>query len=99
MGTTHAELKVTVKQMITADPARRVHLIQVWVHLIQVWVCYLCDLLEVVVAFLQRSRSVQRLPHTAVFVQEHLTVLLHPVQHLRDRWVERDRKSSISSGS
>lgn len=54
---------------------------------------YLCDLLEVVVAFLQRSCSVQRLPHAGVFVQEDLAVLLHPVQHLSDRQVEGDPES------
>lgn len=47
--------------------------------------CYLCHLLEVIMAFLQSSRSVQGFPHTAVFVQENLAVLLHPVQHLRER--------------
>lgn len=53
---------------------------------------YLCNLLEVIVAFLQCSCSVQRLPHTAVFVQENLTMLLHPVQHLR---VRQERVTSI----
>lgn len=53
--------------------------------------CYLCHLLEVVMAFLQSSRSVQRLPYAAVFVEENLAVLLHPVQHLRHRQVETVR--------
>lgn len=45
----------------------------------------LSDLLEVVVAFLQRPRSVERLPHAGVFVEENLPVLLHPIQHLQEK--------------
>lgn len=60
---------------------------------------YLRHLLEVVVTFLQSSSSVQRFPNAAMFVQEYFAVLLHPVQHLRDRqmdrWRERDRVSKI----
>lgn len=46
--------------------------------------CYLSDLLEVIVALLERPCSVKSLAHAAVFVQENFPVLLDPVQHLWD---------------
>lgn len=68
-----------------------IRMLQLHLKINYMWVLslwYLCNLLEVVVAFLQRSCSVQRFPHASVFVQENLTMLLHPVQHLGDRHVE-----------
>lgn len=43
---------------------------------------YLCHFLEVLVALLQRSGSVERLPHPCVFAEEGLAMVFYPVQNL-----------------
>lgn len=43
---------------------------------------HLCHFLKVLMAFLQCSGTMERFPHSCVFTEERLTVVLNPVQHL-----------------
>lgn len=43
---------------------------------------YLCYLFKVIVSFLQRTCSVQRLPHSCVFAQKGFSMIFNPVQYL-----------------
>ena len=46
---------------------------------------HLSYVLKVVVSLLQGSGSVEGLPHTRVFAEERLAVVLYPVHHLQER--------------
>ena len=45
-------------------------------------------MLEVVVSSLQSFGPMEAPPHAAVFIQEHLPMLLHPLLHLHTHRVE-----------
>lgn len=46
---------------------------------------YLCYLFKIIVSFLQRTCSVQRLPHSCVFAQKGFPVIFNPVQDLPEK--------------